>query len=405
MIRWIFRNWHLKLGALALAVILYTGFVYSGSFSDETLPGVPVAVINQPSRTYLLTQQLTTVDVRYRLAADAPQRVTSESFAVTVDLAAYDMSAAATQQSLPVVVRPLGEGITVLTYSPASLSVSLDAVDQRSVAVGVDRGAVPDGLEAGQPQLSQRHVTATGPASLLGLVDRALARVRIDESGIDVTAQVELVPVDVDGRPIASVELTPAFVTVRIDVRTVLTSKTVPVRPLLVGAPARGFEVGSVRVQPPVVSLTGAPADLVSVVEVTTASLSLAGADSDLVQVLEIILPPGTVISPGGQPAVSVEVTIRAIAATRTFVTGITCVGTLAGGGCLPGVTQVAVTVGGNLRELEALDVVDVTPTIDVTGLVPGTYQLAPSVTLPDGISLISISPDSVSVVVSGPAP
>ncbi|HLE59144.1 MAG TPA: CdaR family protein [Candidatus Limnocylindria bacterium] len=403
--RLIFRNWHLKLGAMALAVILYTGFVYSGSFSEETLPGVPVAAINQPPRSYLLTQQLATVDVRYRLAADAPQRVTPESFAVTIDLAGYDMSAPATQQSLPVVVRPLGDGVTVLTYAPASLSVSLDAVSQRSVPVGVDRGVVPDGLEASQAQLSQRQVTATGPASRLGQVDRALARVRIDESGIDVTAQVELVPVDVDGRPVASVELNPSFVTVRIDVRTVLTSKTVPVRPLLVGAPAPGFEVGPVRVLPPVVSLTGAPADIASVVEVTTAALSLAGADADVDEVLEISLPPGTVISPGGQSGVNVSVTIRPIAATRTFITGISCVGVAPGGGCVPGVTQVAVTVAGNLADLEALSVLDVAPTVDVAGLVPGIYQLAPSVSLPDGFSLVSITPELVSVVVSGPAP
>jgi hypothetical protein len=71
----------------------------------------------------------------------------------------------------------------------------------------------------------------------------------------------------------------------------------------------------------------------------------------------------------------------------------------------VPGVTQVAVTVAGNLADLEALSVLDVVPTVDVAGLVPGTYQLAPSVSLPDGFSLVSITPELVSVVVSGPAP
>ena len=77
---WLTRNWHLKLAALGLAMILYTGFVYSGSFTDQIFPGLPVAAINQPSGAYPLTQQLGTVDVQYRLAADAPERVTADSF-------------------------------------------------------------------------------------------------------------------------------------------------------------------------------------------------------------------------------------------------------------------------------------------------------------------------------------
>ena len=35
---WLVRNWHLKLAALALATILYTGVVYSDSFIDDEFP-------------------------------------------------------------------------------------------------------------------------------------------------------------------------------------------------------------------------------------------------------------------------------------------------------------------------------------------------------------------------------
>ena len=45
---WLVRNWHLKLGAVALATVLYTGFVYSGSFSEQTFSGVPVLRLSTP---------------------------------------------------------------------------------------------------------------------------------------------------------------------------------------------------------------------------------------------------------------------------------------------------------------------------------------------------------------------
>src|SRR6186713_1721536 len=110
------RNWHLKLAALGLATILYTGFVYSGSFTDQLFPGLPIEAINQPSGAYPLTQQLGTVDVQYRLTAD--------SFAVTVDLAAYDMARSPELQSLPVKFTSLQQGVEVLEFQPTTVPVA-----------------------------------------------------------------------------------------------------------------------------------------------------------------------------------------------------------------------------------------------------------------------------------------
>ena len=60
------RNWPLKLGALLLSVLLYAGLVYSGSFTEQQITGVPIRATNQPLNTYLLTGELGTVDVGYR---------------------------------------------------------------------------------------------------------------------------------------------------------------------------------------------------------------------------------------------------------------------------------------------------------------------------------------------------
>src|SRR3972149_6707607 len=100
-----------------------------------------------------------------------------------------------------------GAGLRLRSYEPSAVSVSIDALGERQVRVTVDSGEVPPGLEIGTPQLGDQLVTASGPASLLARVDHAVARVRIDQSGIGASAQVELDPVDVDGRTVASVGL------------------------------------------------------------------------------------------------------------------------------------------------------------------------------------------------------
>ena len=70
-------------------------------------------------------------------------------------------------------------------------AVAIDRVEERTVPVEVDTGEVPEGLAIDEPVVSAEEVTVRGPASVVGSVDRAVARVRIDASGIDVNLPVD----------------------------------------------------------------------------------------------------------------------------------------------------------------------------------------------------------------------
>jgi YbbR domain-containing protein len=401
---WLFRNWALKLGAVALATVLYTGLVFSGSFSDKTFQGVPVTALAQPEGTYLLTQQLGTVDIRFRSATDPATTVTADSFAVTIDLATYDMSQAPQVQSLKIHVRALDEGIEVLSATRSAISVAIDRLDEIQVRVAVDSGEVPPGLEIGTPRLSAQRVTASGPQSLLDRVDRALGTVRIDPSGIDCCGQVDLVPVDIDGRRVESVELNPSTVRVEIEVSTVETSRTVPIRPLLTGAPAAGFEVGTVTADPSVVTLRGAPEVLATIAEVLTEPISLAGTNATLQAAGTLALPEGARLADPAAAEPTITVQIREIVAQRTLLLGLVCSGAPSGSACLPRTEQISVTLLGTVTDLDALDVADLTAVLDVAGLGPGDHLVQPEVTLPSGVTLVTMSPISVTVTIVPPA-
>ena len=115
------RNWHLKLGAVFLATVLYTGLVFSGSFTEQVVSGVPIEMVGQPDDWVPLTQ-LETVEVRYRVAADSAQRLrwirTGQSRGSSVDvlsgllpgdLVALDASKARDGQRARPLVPPEGE--------------------------------------------------------------------------------------------------------------------------------------------------------------------------------------------------------------------------------------------------------------------------------------------------------
>jgi YbbR domain-containing protein len=401
---WLLRNWHLKLAAVGLATVLYTGFVYSGSFSEQLFPGHAIEAINQPDGAFPLTQSLGSVDVQYRLSSGITERVTADSFSVTVDLASYDMDRAPQLQSLEVRVDSLQDGVEVLSFLPTSVPVALDRLAQRQVRVEVETGDVPEGLAIGTPRLNRDEVTASGPQSQLGRVDRAVARVQIFESGIDVRQpQVALIPVDIDGRQVESVELQPATVTVEIDVRTVETSKTVPIRPLLTGAPAEGFRISGITVEPSVVTIFGVPNALQNVAEVTSEPVALEGASTNLTRELQLALPVGTrLAADAATPVLSVNI-VPAVA-TQTFLVGVTCKGAPEGSACLPQLTQLSVVLRGPEGVLAGLDPADITPTLDASGLSPGEHVLAPIFSLPKGVDLVSVSPARVTVVIEPPA-
>jgi len=401
-VAWLIRNWHLKLGAVALATVLYTGFVYSGSFTEQPVSGVRVDVAGQPS-DWIRLGQLRSVTIRYRVATNSAALVQPESFIAVVNFSDYDTAQAAEPQSLPVEVRSTLNGVDILSIEPREVTVTLDRVDTKTVPVRIDRGEVPSGLEIGQPQLSVQEVTARGAASLLARVDHARATVSIQPSGIDVNDQVDLTPVDVNAEPVLSVELDPSTVTVQIQVEAIETSKTVPVRPTLAGTLAAGYEIGSISMDPPLVTLRGLPAALADVAEVLTEPLAIGGASATLRLDATLVLPAGTRLSEASaEPAVTIE--IRPAVITRTLLLGPVCQGADPGVACLPEVSQVALTLRGTAAALDALDEATISPILDVSGLGPGEHDVVPTVTLPAGVQRVSLSPTTVRVTLQPPS-
>jgi YbbR domain-containing protein len=394
------RNWQLKLAAVAVATILYTGLVFSGSFSEQDLGGVPVEALNQPPDSVTLSGIPVDVRIRYRVAAQSAGRVGPDSFLARVDLATYDMARAGDPQSLRVDVRAVADDVAVLSWEPRQVTVTLDRFSAKRVPVEVDPGDLPAGLEAGRPDLSLDEVEARGPESLLRRVDRAVARVRIDPSGIDVSDPIQLLPVDLEGRLVDGVELDPATVTVEIDVESVQTSKTVPVRPVVAGVVAPGFALGALTVEPATVTLDGPPDVLAAVADVPTEALTLDAATETIVGERALVLPEGVAV-PDDAAAVTGTAEVVALEVARTLLTGVRCDAAPSGTSCLPETGQLAVTVRGATTAVNGIDAAGVVVAVDATGLPPGQHDLQPSIAgLPEGVELVSVSPGVVRVTI-----
>lgn len=404
--RILFRNWHLKLAAIMLATVLYTGLVYSGELAEDTIE-VRVEQINAPPNSYVLSEPPQFVQVRYQSPNDTVGSVVAEAFVARLDLAEYDLNRAGEPQVIDLQVSTLTENIEILDADPPSARVSIDRLEVRTVPVEVDSGTVPAGLELGDPVLSVEEVEVRGPASVVGLVDRALAPITIQSSGIDFNEPVNLVPVDIEGQPVGedSIDVEPETVSVQMDVRPTETTQTFTVRPDISGTPAPGFALEALIIDPVIVTLRGLPEVLSGIGEILTEPISIDGASADQAFEADLVLPAGTRLADEAETSfVGVTATIVPSVSSRTFVVGVVCAGA-ADNACLPAIDQLTVTLSGPSGVLSGLGAGDVTPIVDVAGLGPGTYDLTPVIgALPDGVAVLAITPGSVSVTLRAPA-
>jgi YbbR domain-containing protein len=405
LVGFVVRNWPLKIAAILLATLLYAGLIVSAS--AETFQGrIPVEVLNQPDQTYILGDLPDVTSVRYlALGTDRP-RVTTSTFTATVDLSGVEAVAGAPPVSVPVVVQSVDPAIQVIDFTPSRISVRLDPVVSREVPVRVDLGTVPPGLDVRDPVVSQDPVTVSGPDSSVRLVVAALARVRLDPAGLDVNETVGLQPIDAAGDVVPGVDVEPSSVRVTIQIGSQLSTRTLPVNPVVTGTPDPAVQITSVEVQPALVTVEGEADALAGLVAIDTRPVTISGATSDIVTEVGLDLPTG--VAAVGVEQVRVTITIRPRTGTRTYEAGVQIVNGDPSLAYQPAVDRVLLTLGGTLDALDAVDAARLTARLDVAGLPAGTSAVPVTVSLPDGVSLVSASPADVAVTataVSTPAP
>jgi YbbR domain-containing protein len=395
------RNWPLKLAALIFAILLY-GVLVIGQ-NARIFPGsIPIVAANEPANAVLLTNLPNVTEVRYLAPNDPNLRVDSSSFEAFVDFTGVDPQAGTV--SVPVTVRALDDRVRVLGWSPDRVQVQIDQVVSIQVQVKVNEVSVPPNLDVRDPVLSQDTVTVRGPATIVRRVDHVEARVQIDPAGFDFDRDVELVPVDVLGEAVPSpVRVEPAEVRVRIAVFTNSQSRTLPVAPNIVGTPAPGFEIATITVSPLIVNVEGDADELSNVLRADTAPVSVNGATADVHATVDLALPTGVVQI--GEGKFDVTVTIRPLTGTRSFSAGIALKGARSDRTYQLSTDQVLVTAGGTVADLDRLQAQTLEVIADVASLGPGTHEVALVADLPAGVSLLTISPARITVVVGVPSP
>jgi YbbR domain-containing protein len=395
--RFFFRNWALKVGAVALSVILYVAMV--SIQSTQQWPGqVPIEPLHQPTDSYLLKPDPwpKVSDIRFIAPADVP--VSQASFRATVDLSGIQVGSG--ENSL-VRVDLVAEDarIQIVDYQPQQIRVTLDPIESKEVPVKVQVD-IPDNLTQGTRTLSASQVTATGPSSAIARVSSAQASVRVDSSGLDINEDAPLVPVDSSGNTVDNVQLTPASIHIGILINSQNRTSTVPITPVITDSPAAGFYITSIDVEPSVVSVTG-QANALSLLNgvASTKAVSIRGATGDVTANIALDLPDG--VTALGVTTVKVVVHLSSPPSTRTLSIGIVLEGARPDRTYSLSTNSVLVTIGGATAALNAFDTSSFVATANVSALDTGSYLVTLTISPPPGIKVVAMSVVQITVNVS----
>jgi YbbR domain-containing protein len=395
--------------SLLLGLIVWGFAVTSADPVEERVfpRSIPIELIGQDP-TLILTSESS---LEMTLTLSAPKSVLDKLENNQVEIQALvDLSTLpAGTHTLPVVVNIDTRPLKIIANNPTTITVTLEPLASVSLPIRlITSGEIEIGFQGGPVALSQISATISGPKSLVEKVKEITANLDVSQTRENINRSLLLMPIDENGNQVSGLTVSPERVTVTQSITQKGGYRTVVVKVLVTGQVANGYRLTNISAFPAVVTVFSTNPVLVDQLPgyVETFPLSLVGLKDDVDVRLDLILPAG--VSVVGDQSVQVQVGVATIEGSVTLINQPVTLLNLAPG-LMAEVSPltVDVIVSGPLPLLDQLTQADLRVTLDLSGLIRGTYQLIPTIELRIAeIRVESILPGSVEVqILDAPSP
>jgi YbbR domain-containing protein len=405
MFRWLATNFRTFLLAFVLAVAVWVTAVTSANpDATQVYPHpVPIEYIGQDPGLIMTGGE---VPQQVEVTLRAPRSIWDSLLAGDASVrAVVDLTGLGTGTHLVIVRIQIGiTPVLITSVTPQTFNLSLEPQVTRSMAINLTLTGNPAiGYEVGTAVLNPTEVVITGAESLVSKIDHIQATLDLTNARQNITASIPLKVEGAGGKVISGVAVLPDIVQVSLPIIQQGGYRDMAVKVMTVGNPAGGYSLTSVAAFPPIVTVYSANSAIIDSMPgyVETSSLDLNGAQADIEKQLGIILPPGVTLI--GDQFVMVKVGIAPIESSLPLAyIPVEMVGLANGLQAHLSPQTVDIILSGPLPILDSLAMSDVHVQVDLTGLLPGTYQLTPKVTLlQQNLIVESILPGTVEVVIA----
>ena len=334
-------------------------------------------VLTDQGKYYTLTDG-NTVSFRVTAQRSVLERLSSSDFTATAD-----MNYLEDDERIPV-------DITVNRYA-SSVRISAqrlylkvevgDEMDARFSIRGETTGDPADGFAVDEVSVVPNVISVRGPAEYVSKIESVRAYCDVTGRNMDTSETVVPVFYDADGKEVDTTRLQVSVDTVDVYVE-IVSVKEVPIVMETSGSLADGLELTGITTDPATVMIKGESSELNRVTNITIPAsvISLSDITQDLTTTVDITsyLPDGVTLLDSQDAQVSVKVGVAG-ETTQEFdvpVDNISVRNLERGYTTSFSASTVKVSITALQSELSRLSANSITGYVDVSGLVPGTYNL-----------------------------
>jgi len=400
MSRGISRNLSLVLLSLVLAFFFWAVAIEAEDPTRVDTYGVSIPVefrgLPDTMTTYGAGTPRVKVDIR------APESVWAGLSIDDID-AYIDLSEVPTgTQEVQIVVEVRAQPADVQAISPEVIELVVEMIAEKELPVVVRvQGTPATGYRSDQVEVAPQSLRVRGPASLVARALQAELSVSVEGRQNALRGDFEPEILDESGDPVPEVTVVPRSVTVNIPVEPLGFIRDIPVTlGPLPGQPATGYRLANIEFEPPVVKVFGRTEVVESVNYLQTEPISLAGITQTLITRVNLQVLEGLSMIEPPTPQVTVTVTVEVIRSGLTLELTPTAKGLLNGLQATVGPDSAVLIISGPLAVMEALDTSQIEMILDLTGLRPGEYVIAPVVMVPSGVDIENIIPEGIPVTI-----
>ncbi|MGH8011494.1 MAG: CdaR family protein [Candidatus Binataceae bacterium] len=260
-----------------------------------------------------------------------------------------------------------------------------------TLQVPVSYRELPAGYVITNPHPDFVKVQASGPRTLLSLIDSSRLTVRLDLTNVGVgQASFKLSPDSFNvPRQTNVISISPSQIVLDIDR---IVTRDVPARLYVTGKPASGYKVSSISLVPPVATVVGPSLYVARLEDIDTEPCNLNGADGNLTCEVNLV-DPGAMVSLETDTVTAKLIVIPVITSREFHAVPVEVRNSGYKFKIEP--RQVSVTVRGPEPELAKLDLKG-SVYVEAEGIAPGFHEVPVQVDLPDGVRLVRQAPQRV---------
>ncbi len=398
-LRGLFDNLGNLVVSIMLALLVWIVAVQEANPNITRLYTTPIAIVpqNQPAGMIIYGESARQVRVTLSGPQSAWDVLTPDRIAAAIDLSQQTTNTL----DLPVQVTVADRLLRVVKVEPAVVSLKMEPIAEVNIPITINVIGEASPTYAVEPiETTPTSAVVRGPASLVKQVTAAIGQLSIQDARATVSQTVQLSPRTTEGQPVLNTTLTPSTTLAVVRVRQLGGFRDLAVKIDLLGNVAPGYSIANVSVNPQIVTIFGSPTTLEALPGfIATEPISVTDATSDMEERVRLSLPSGVSIL--GDPFVQVRVRVRAIESSINVQRAPVMQGLAPNLMARLSPEFVDVIISGPVPILDALRADDVAVVLNLLNLEIGTHQIEPEVSVPNGLTVVSMNPATVQVIVS----